>query len=324
VYALCASLAGPATVTPQDAGVRRAPDANDIRVAFVSDTQTPLPPERLFLRGHRNTEARALLMDAMLEFRPRAVVHLGDLVALGFHESSWAAIDTFMNRLRERRIGFYPVLGNHELMFYPEAGETRFRERFPYACPTGYVRRFGWMAVVLLNSNMQNLGPAAADSQLVWYGQTLRELDADSGIGLVVVGTHHSPFTNSIVVPPATDVQAHFVPPFLRARKARLFLSGHAHAAEHFREGGKDFLVIGGGGGLQQPLLTGGERRWKDHFPRHTATRMFHYLTCAVGKDSAVFTIRMLEQDRTGFVDALRAAFGRASGKSSGELDNSD
>lgn len=309
LYALCAALAGPATGASPEAGLRPVYDPAGIRVAFLSDTQTPLPPERLFLRARRNAEARALLLDAVLDLHPRAVVHLGDLVALGFHESSWEAIDTFMNRLRERRIGFYPIIGNHELLGYPDTGEERFRVRFPYASRTGYLRRFGPLAVILLNSNVDHLGAAAADSQLVWYRAALSDLDADTSIGLVVVGTHHSPFTNSTVVPPSAEVRSLFVPPFLASRKARLFLSGHAHAAEHFREGGKDFLVIGGGGGLQQPLLTGADRRWEDHFPVQTATRMFHFLACEVTADSAAFTVRMADDDLLSLREVLRLVY---------------
>jgi hypothetical protein len=36
-----------------------------------------------------------------------------------------------------------------------------------------------------------------------------------------------------------------------------LFLSGHCHGFEHYKIGGKDFMVIGGGGGLHQPLKQG-------------------------------------------------------------------
>jgi hypothetical protein len=149
--------------------------------------------------------------------------------------------------------------------------------------------------------------------QLSWYQETLRELDKDSAVGIVVVACHHSPYTNSTIVSPSGDVQESFVPPFLQSAKARIFLSGHAHAAEHFRISTKDFLVIGGGGGLQHPLLRGSESRWQDLFLQKTEKRMFHYVEGLIAGTSATFTVRMLKDDFSSFTDALTLGFDFAS-----------
>lgn len=299
----CALAATVAPANPPPTGGSSVPP-DTFRVAFVSDTQSPLLPELIALERNNNEGARGMIFDAIIAFRPRAVFHMGDLVALGFSESSWEAVDAFVDRLRPLDIGFYPILGNHELMLLWRTGESRFRDRFPYASKTGYLRRIGPMAVVLLNSNVGQLTVEEGERQLAWYRRTLKELDADSTVGLVVVGCHHSPYTNSTIVSPSKDAQELFVPPFLAATKTRLFLSGHAHAAEHFRRGGKDFLVIGGGGGLQQPLLTGDEARWPDHFPQKSKKRMFHYLECLLTDRSALFAVRMLREDFSAFYEA--------------------
>ncbi|HEX8314689.1 MAG TPA: hypothetical protein VF609_06850, partial [Flavisolibacter sp.] len=73
----------------------------------------------------------------------------------------------------------------------------------------------------------------------------------------IISGCHHSPFTNSKIVGANKDVQDKFVPLFLASKKSKLFITGHSHNYEHFKTGGKDFFVIGGGGGLHQPLRTG-------------------------------------------------------------------
>ena len=280
-----------------------------LRADFVSDTQNPLWPEKLKLDWNNNELARARIFDAILDEAPSAVFHLGDQIALGFLEKSWAAIDSFGARLAAKKIPFYPILGNHELIYFSGMGRQKFEERFPYVNNTGYMRRLGSIAVVLLNSNFGNLSPEDAQKQQAWYEETLARLEKDSTVDLVIVGCHHPPYTNSTIVSPSREVQQLFVPPFLAASKCRLFVSGHCHAVEHFKKGGKDFLVIGGGGGLQQPLLIGAERRWTDEFPAKTELRMFHYMRCSITAEEVRFTIRMLNGDFASFHDALTLTF---------------
>ncbi|MCU0594619.1 MAG: metallophosphoesterase [Desulfobacterota bacterium] len=278
-------------------------------MAFVSDTQSPMFPEAIRLSRNNNKLARAKIFDSIVQWQPHSVFHLGDLVALGFWSPSWEAIDAFTDRLRALGTGFHPVMGNHELMLFSKSGEANFQKRFPRATRTGYLRRAGPLAVVLLNSNFKVLTDDERAKQLSWYWETLGELDNDSTVGLVVVACHYSPYTNSKIVSPSAEVQESFVPPFLESAKARIFLSGHAHAAEHFRIHGKDFLVIGGGGGLQQPLLTGPDARWPDLFPQKTEKRMFHYVEGVISGASATFTVRMLNDDFSSFSDVLTVRF---------------
>ena len=73
---------------------------------------------------------------------------------------------------------------------------------------------------------------------------------------------------------------------------------------ESFTVSEKRFLVIGGGGGLQQPLLTGEDRRWVDEFPVTSESRMFHFLRCVVTEKEVTFSVQMLEDDFHGFREA--------------------
>jgi hypothetical protein len=317
ILLICALF--PIMVFAQNSGgdrrVEANPAAETIRVAFVSDTQTPMFPETIALPRNNNELARSKIFDSILQFRPHSVFHLGDLVSLGFYDPSWEAIDAFLDQLKPLGTWFYPVLGNHEMMLFSREGESNFQKRFPYASRTGYLRKAGPLAVVLLNSNFNVLSEAECAKQLSWYRETLGELDNDITVGIVVVACHHSPYTNSTIVSPSGDVQESFVPPFLQSAKARIFLSGHAHTAEHFRISTKDFLVLGGGGGLQHPLLTGPESRCQDHFPQKTEKRMFHYLEGIITSTSATFTVRMLNDDFTSFCDALAVRFDFSGGK---------
>jgi hypothetical protein len=83
-----------------------------------------------------------------------------------------------------------------------------------------------------------------------------------------------------------------------------LFLSGHAHACEHFRKSNKDFLVLGGGGGAQHTLLLGDKQREKDLFPQQTEKRMFHYIRCEIAKDGLKIIVMMIKDDFSGIYPA--------------------
>jgi len=127
------------------------------------------------------------------------------------------------------------------------------------------------------------------------YNSKLNELDNDSSINIVIVGTHHSPYTNSTRVSPSDEAQQYFVPGYMKSKKGKLFLSGHAHAFEHFIMEGKDFLVIGGGGGPQQPLLIGKDVRWKDNFNSEDKYRRFHYLKLTKEVSGYIANIIMID-----------------------------
>jgi hypothetical protein len=99
-------------------------------------------------------------------------------------------------------------------------------------------------------------------------------------------------------------VRREFVPGFLATPKRRLFLSGHAHAFEEFHQGGKTFLVIGGGGGSRHALLEGNEQAWEDHSPRRKPP--FHYLEVRRESGRLVATVRGLREDFIGLADYYR------------------
>lgn len=307
---VAAGLAALALCLPTPAAAGSSPTRP---IVFVSDTQSPIWVETLVLRPFHNRAARAWIFEEILAVRPEAVIHAGDLVNLGWHGRAWEDFDRFHARLAGRGVPLYPVLGNHEGMIFQGAGERAFQERFPFHRKTGYARVVEGVGVVLLNSNLWGVSIEERWTQLAFLDSVLAAMDADTAVRAVVVVCHHSPYTNSMVVFPSIHSRVDFVPGYLGSRKAVLFVSGHAHAFEHFREDGKDFLVIGGGGGLQQPLLTGVMRRWEDHFPRPTTRRMFHYLRVTLAGDTLVAVVRMLREDFTAFEDAytVRAAVPR-------------
>ena len=279
------------------------PDAGKT-VLVLSDTQAPMFWEMLILPWNRNDEARQKILELVLgEPDPAAVFHLGDAVARGSEEADWKPIDDFLARLRARSIPVYGVMGNHEYISSSGAGAARFRKRFPEFPRSWYSVRIVPLAFIVLNSNFGELTAKERAEQQKFYAEQLASLDGDPEVKGIVVCSHHPPYTNSKIVRPSFEAEREFVPPFIKSRKAKLYLSGHSHAAEHFIREGKNFLVLGGGGGLLQPLRIGSAMRHEDHFPLRNEIRWFHYLRLQMNEEGWTVTFRMLRQDLASWVD---------------------
>ena len=273
------------------------PQNEEKTIIVVSDTQSPLWVEEIFLSSNNNEIARSILFNRIAKSRPEAVFHLGDLVSLGYSEESWIPFDQFLSILHSLQIPFYPTLGNHELMIFSDDGEENFISRFPFYSKTGYYKKIGSLAFILLNSNFSDLTDEQIEEQQNWYKDRLNSLENDPSVKAVIVGCHHPPFTNSRIVSSDEDVQQLFVPEFMRYTKTRLFLSGHAHSFEHFSKSGKDFLTIGGGGGLRHPLYEGDEVHYNDLYSGDMNKRSFHYLQCRFNEHEMMIQVKMLNSD---------------------------
>jgi len=272
-------------------------------LAFAADTQAPMLVETILLRRHNNRKATERLFADVLKREPTAFFLLGDLVNLGYSNRQWKPIDRYVAALREKNIRVHAILGNHEVMGRPRVGMRRFQDRFPDHEPTGYTVCSGSIAVVLLNSNFSTLSVNEEVSQTLWYKSTLESLDEDPNIDFVITGCHHSPYTNSRIVKPSKEVEEKFVPAYLASKKGRLFLSGHCHAYEHYKVEGKDFLVIGGGGGLKQPLRQGIGTLADvalDYKP------LFHYVMVDIIGDSLQVTSYHIKEDFSGFEEGRK------------------
>lgn len=224
-------------------------------IYFVSDTQQPMLVEKLWLKPNNNRQATASIFNSILQEKPKALYMLGDVVGLGSSKRKWKKVDVFLESCRkDGNTTVCGVLGNHELMGRAKKGEANFQKRFPMNVKTGYVSVTDSVAVVLLNSNFKKLTGNELKKQKDWYSETLASLDTNASVKAVIVCCHHAPYTNSVIAKCSNKVQEYFVEDYIKSKKAQLFITGHAHAFEHFKVKGKDFVVIGGGGGLHQPL----------------------------------------------------------------------
>jgi hypothetical protein len=264
-------------------------------LAFVSDTQAPLWVENIFLRSNHNREATGLIFQDIIKNKPKALFILGDVVSLGYHDAKWKNIDKYLEACRENGIEFHALLGNHDVMGRPRKGEANFQKRFPDHVRTGYISIVDSIGVVMVNSNFGKLTPAEIELQQKWYETTLKNLDENPQVRVTIVTCHHAPYSNSKLVGSSRPVQEHFVPAFLASKKGELFITGHSHTFEHFKNKGKDFLVIGGGGGLHQPLNGQLEDTALKYKP------MFHYLTVLRTGDVVHVISHFLKDDFSGF-----------------------
>ena len=272
-------------------------------LAFASDTQAPMLVETILLRSYKNRLATRLLFADILQHQPEVFYLLGDVVNLGYSDRQWKPIDAYLENLRKNGVAVHAILGNHEVMGRPLVGQQKFQQRFPTHVRTGYFRVHNSVAVVLLNSNFNALSRKEDIQQQKWYEETLKKLDDDTSVTFIVTCCHHSPYTNSRIVAPSAPVQQKFVPLFLQSRKSQLFLSGHCHAFEHYLVGGKDFMVIGGGGGLRQPLrqsLGSLVDLASEYKP------MFHYLTVRHLGDYLQVRSFQVKNDFSGFEEGMK------------------
>lgn len=267
---------------------------------FVSDTQKPMWVETLWLKSHGNEQATAALFSELLAQEPTGLFFLGDVVNLGFKQKRWVHVDKMLKTARELGFKVHGLLGNHEVMRRPAAGERAFQARFSEHVRTGYCVRQDSVAVVMLNSNFDKLTREEQEAQRTWYTSTLAALDTAMNVRAVIVCCHHSPYSDSRIVGSNADVQRVFVAPFLQRSKTTLFISGHAHLFEHFSDMGKHFFVIGGGGGLHHPLSK--DRGMKENLdPEYDP--LFHYLSVQRCGERLVLVSRRLKDDFSGFED---------------------
>ena len=272
-------------------------------IAFVADTQAPLWMERLYLKSNHNTLATAMLFDDIVLRHPQRLFILGDVVALSYSNASWKKMDHYLQNCRQTGVSVFGCLGNHEYIGEPNQGVDNFQKRFAEHLKTGYIEVQDSIAMVLLNSNFSSMTAADTALQAHWYARVMDSLDHAAGVQYILVGCHHSPYSNSKIVGSSIAVQRNFVPIFSHTHKARLFLSGHSHNFEYFRHEGKDFLVVGGGGGLHQPLVSV-EKRLPDMAAGYNP--MFHYLTVKRNSDHLQILSHQLKEDFSGFAEGLQ------------------
>jgi Calcineurin-like phosphoesterase len=248
--------------------------------SVMGDLQGTLVWERIFGRED-NAAERKLLVPEMAQARPAFVVLLGDLVTWGNSAQRWAEFDEQTQSLRDGGIPVLPVPGNHD--YFGGGKLRRYFARFPGLHRRHwYERRYGGLALLLLDSNAGPLSRQQWQAQRCWFEQRLQWLDAEASVQGVLVFLHHTPLTNSTNVGDNMDVARDLLQPFLRAQKTMALFAGHAHGYERFPAGAKAIVVSAGGGGPRTELLKGDARRHPDDQARLPSPRPFNFVEVGV------------------------------------------
>lgn len=258
------------------------------RLVFLSDTQSPFLHEYLLYR--HNAKARRIILQDILNRNKSAVFHLGDLVSYMGNDSDWELIDNFTNLLEKDSVPFYPITGNHEYFFSSSKSvHQKFRKKYPDFSEYGYCKIIDGIAVVLLNSNFDKIDGSKL-KQNNYYKSVMKKLQDSASVKCIMVACHHPPFTKSLNNKPDEEVLDSFVPKFISTPKAVLFLSGHSHRFEYFKYKEKDFMVIGGGGGLLQYSSS------RDFPVAQTvfSNKRHHYIECFISGDTLCIRERRL------------------------------
>lgn len=264
--------------------------------ALIGDTQRTMGYQILMGREANNDVERRTLVGEIAALEPDFVSILGDLVCWGQREKDWVYFDDVMRTLKEKRIPLVPVIGNHDYFIFRKKAESYLRDRFrELAQRTWWFKRWGKLALIILDSNKGPLGEKLWQDQLMWLAKTMQDCERDDSIKGILFLSHHPPFTNSMEIGPHKPTRECFLPHFYASKKTMIYFSGHCHAYERFNEKGKTFIVSGGGGGPRQPLRIGRFKRSEDLFGK-TRFRPFHYIWCEHQDDGLKLTVRGIEK----------------------------
>jgi len=282
--------------SPAYAGFREIDPAKNLFIV-LGDTQATSSWE--FWR-ERNDRERRQIIDEITKREPAFVVHLGDLTARGSSDGHWREFDEFHKTFREKKIPYFPILGNHEFYGNDSKALRSYFGRFPHLERRRWYG-FAWKnaGLILLDSNFSTLNGEQKQEQERWYLSQLERFDRDNRIDYILAFCHAPPFTNSCVVGPSEKSKTYFVEPFLRSGKTSLFFSGHSHTYERFEVNGRFFIVSGGGGGPRHKVFTDPEKRRRRDLYNGPGLRFFHFCEIEMGPMALHFRVVRLEADGT-------------------------
>jgi 3',5'-cyclic AMP phosphodiesterase CpdA len=269
-----------------------APDAPPVFVLY-GDSRRTLTRE--FWRRDYETE-RLLVVDAIAREAPAFVVNTGDLVADGSSPAEWRRFHRDNTPIWDRRIPYFPGLGNHEYFGDRELGLRNYFAFFPALHGRKwYEIRFRSVLIAMLDSNFGRIERWEVEAQDRWLSDLLAAAEKDASVRHVIVCCHHAPYTNALIHGDDRDVQEHFVKRL--TPKVKAFVSGHVHSYERFAKGSVQFVVSGGGGAPTASVEVEAPRH-PDAF-KGPAYRGFHYLRLALDGEKLSCDVIMLQDDRS-------------------------
>ncbi len=264
---------------------------------IVGDTQST---SHLEFWRERNERERKLIIDQITKREPAFVIHLGDLTTRGSSRKQWQQFDELHKEFREKKIPYFPILGNHEFYGNDERALQNYFGRFPHLSERRWYS-FTWKRVgfILLDSNFSHLTVEENEQQRKWYTDQLDKFERDGRINHIIVCCHEPPFTNSRVVRPNEKVKTFFANPFLKYSKTNFFFSGHSHTYERFQVEGKFFVVSGGGGGPRHKVSVGPEKPHYNDLFTGPELGFLHFVEIEIVSSTLEYKVVRLNPDDT-------------------------
>lgn len=261
--------------------------ADDLRpttIAVVGDLQRVSGAEQYLMSRRDNHDERTMILDHIAKEKPDMLLLLGDQVGSGDYADEWMYFDEVIGKVKDAQIPVRAIYGNHDYGYDKGTCVRNFTERFPHQPEHGSsMVKLGHIALVTVDTNFDQLSSGEIDRQAEQYRKWLGELEEDPEIKGVLVAAHHAPYTNSALGANG-GVISMFAEPFYRARKTRIFLSGHVHNYERFVTGDKTFLVTGGGGGPLRSVDISSSRQFQnDAYRSRSPIRPCHYVKLTIG-----------------------------------------
>lgn len=246
----------------------------------------------------RNDDKRKLIIAEIAKREPAFVIHLGDLTTRGASKKHWQQFDDLHKAFQQKKIPYFPILGNHDLYGQHEKALRYYFWRFPHLTHKRWYS-FTWKntAFILVDSNFSDLTEEENEQQKKWYIEELGRFEKDVKIDYVIVCCHEPPFTNSRVVRPNEKVKAFFGDPFLKYSKTSFFFSGHSHSYERFQVRGKFFIVSGGGGGPRHKVNINPIKRSYDDLSPGSELRSLHFCEIEIYDGALFYKALALEPD---------------------------
>lgn len=251
-----------------------------------------LPVERLAFGRETNDAGRHRIAQAILAEPVDGLLHLGDLIGSA---SDWRRFDQDYppGELSSKHI--HVCRGNHDCGGFWFGSPKEFNRRFPSAVARLEQVDFGFLRLLLLDTNEQAMSHEQWRAQVAEFEAALSRADGDVQVEHVLVAGHHPPFTNARWHKPNRPVLDNFVTPFMQCHKTRAFFAGHVHGYERFAIDGKSFVVTGGGGGARFAHRHG-EKRRKVAAVELADPHPLHYIATEATPDAVTFSVRAIDE----------------------------
>lgn len=236
-------------------------------------------------RTHNNVHRQ--VVRAAVEQHPDFIVQTGDLVAKANNANQWKIFDSIIQPVREKRIGYYPARGNHDV-----GKQSKYKEEIPASLRSGdtFYYRFDLQNLRFLALDTESDLSTGSD-QYQWLEKELKEAKSDNKF--VIPFFHEAIFSAGSRHGSNMRLQA-VLHPLFKQYGVKLVFQGHDHIYYRTTRDGIVYVVSGGGGA---PLYGIASSRLQ---PGDVARRIHHFCVADLFPDEIRVNVYALGRRGTG------------------------